>query len=97
MNRVFRLGQPVVGELPFLRDLDQFAAEEVSEVARDGGLRHPENLGDITDAELTGCQQIQDTNPGGVRESFKEIFEIDYGWGGRAGRHRLGSYPVMRI
>jgi len=80
------IGKPVVGELPLPRDLDETGSMEVAKMTRDGGLRDREDLDEVADAELPGDEQIQDANPGRVREAPEEEIEIREGVGS-IGRH----------
>jgi hypothetical protein len=92
MNREIGVSKSVVRELPLPRHFDETGSMEVAKVTRDGGLREREELDEVADAELPSDQQIQDTNPGRVREAPKEKIEISNRVGG-AGRHQGVSYP----
>ena len=64
-----RLGQPIVGELPFSGRFHESCPVEVPEVARDGGLGKPQELDEVADAEFARDEQIQDANPRGICEA----------------------------
>lgn len=96
MHRQGRLGEAVVRELPFTRDVDQAGAVKVAEVPGDGGLRQDQQADQVADAELAGDEKIQDANPRGVREASKKEIEVSQGVGG--GRcHRALSQSCRRV
>lgn len=76
MDGELRLCEAVMRELPLARDFDEPSSMEVSKVPRDARLREGEDLDKVADAELTGDEQIQDANPGGVRKASEEQIEI---------------------
>jgi hypothetical protein len=86
MDGEMGIGEPVVGELPLPRDFDETGPMKVAKMTRDGGLRKREDLDQVADAELPGDEQIQDANPGRVRETPEEEIEIRESVGS-TGRH----------
>lgn len=52
--------------------LDQAGAFEMSQVSRDFRLHYPECIGQLANACLAACEQIQQPQPCRIRQDFKE-------------------------
>jgi hypothetical protein len=76
MYRQVGVGEPVVREFPFSRGLDEAGSTQVPKVPRDGGLRKPQELDQVADAEFAGGEEIEDPDPGRVGEPTEEKIEV---------------------
>lgn len=64
-----------VPEAVLSRD-DQPRPSQVGKVARGGRLRNPQDVHDVTDAELTLLQHVQDSQPRRVRKRSKRQIDL---------------------
>jgi len=76
MHGEARVGEAVVREFPFSRDLNEAGSMQVTEVPRDGGLRKPQELDQVTNTELASDEEVEDPNPGRVGEAAEQKIEI---------------------
>ena len=87
MHSVLRLGETVVCVLGLAGDFDETTAPQVREVPGYEWLWQVEQLDEITDTELAGSEQIQDSQPCRVGKSAEQRFEIRHDWRGNRWRH----------
>lgn len=73
----------VVHPLAFAAGGDEAGAAQIGEMARDFGLAEPENFNEITDADLAAPDEVEEAEPGAVRQGREEQREIVGLW--RAG------------
>lgn len=79
-------GQAVMHPLPVALDLDQAGPAQLGEMTGDLWLVEPEGAVEIADADRFLGEQVQEAQPGGVGERFKELRWLD-GTGLRHGTH----------
>ncbi len=68
MERRLRGAEPVEAPEPLLAHLDQLRPVEVGKMAGDASLRQPQDRDHVADAELPTLQEMQDPEPGAIRE-----------------------------
>jgi hypothetical protein len=68
--------QGIVDYLSIPAVFDQPGLPEGPQLVRDSGLGHPQESGNITDAELRMLQGAEDFNPGGVAENLEKIRQV---------------------
>lgn len=74
---VERHGDTIVHPLPVPPDADDSGTTQISEVARDFGLRTVEHLDEIANADLLISHEVKKPEPGLVTQRLEEAFEIE--------------------
>ena len=92
MHGVLRLGEAVMCVLGLARDLDEATAPQVGEVPGHQRLWQVEQLDQVTDTELAGGEQIQNSQPRRVGKAAEQRFEIRYDWRGNGRSHGVSSH-----
>ena len=66
---------------------------QVPEMPRDGGLRQPEQLDQVADAQFAGHEQVEDAEAGRIGEAAEQEIEIRDRFGGA--RCHAGSRTLV--
>lgn len=88
MDGVLWLCEPVVRVLGLTRDFHESGAAQIRQVARHERLWKLEELDEIAHAQFTGREEIQDSQPGWIREPAKQCLEIRNSRRSNHGSHR---------
>lgn len=66
------VGKRVVGELASPLDVHEPSASQPGEVARDEGLAHAGEIGEVADTEIAGREEVKKAEPGRVGAGLVE-------------------------
>ena len=75
MERVARLGQRIVAPRPLLTDVNQAGATQIRQVARGRRLWNSKNGNEITHAQVTVLEEIQNPQSRPVRDRAEEAID----------------------